>query len=42
MIKENNGTKETNTSLIITDLSGISSSLGFGANSGLKYAKTIT
>ena len=39
---ENKGKKETITSFIIWDLGGISSSLGFGAIEGLKYALTTT
>ena len=41
-INENSGKNETMTSLIILDLGGISSSLGFGAIEGLKYALTTT
>jgi hypothetical protein len=41
MISEKSGRKETNTSLIISDLGGISSLGGLGAIEGLKYALVI-
>ena len=36
IINEKSGTKDTNTSFNISDLGGISSAAGFGANDGLK------
>ena len=41
-IKVNKGKKETITSFTICPVGGISSSFGFGANEGLRYALTIT